>query len=87
MTMTVKLDPEMEQALRQCSAAQRRPASALIRDALGEYLAKEDNASLSAHALGADLFGRYRGPKDLAARRKAVMSELVNAKHPARSKR
>ena len=75
MTMTIKLAPEMEQQLRRRSAALGRPASALIREALAVYLVSTSAETPSAHALGADLFGKYAGPADLASERKAMVLE------------
>jgi hypothetical protein len=84
MTMTVKLGVELEQRLRRRSAALGKPASALIRDALVSYLNAESPAEASAHALGADLFGRHRGPADLASNRKADLADAWAEKHRAR---
>ena len=84
MTMTIKLAPEMEQALRRRSAALGRPASALIREALAQYLATDTPDALSAYALGADLFGRHRGPADLAELRKRHVADAWADKHAAR---
>ena len=84
MTMTIKLAPEMEQALRRRSAALGRPASALIREELAQYLATDTPDALSAYALGADLFGRHRGPADLAEQRKRHVADAWADKHAAR---
>jgi len=84
MTMSVKLDPEMVQRLRQRSAALRKPASALIRQALADFLARGTPEEMSAYALGADLFGRHRGPADLAERRKRQAAQVWAGKHRAR---
>lgn len=81
MTMTVKLDPSLEQRLRLHSAALGRPASELIREALLAYLDSAPARSPSAYALGSDLFGRFAGPTDLATRRKAAVAEAWGQKH------
>jgi plasmid stability protein len=81
MTMTVKLDPALEQSLRRRSAASGRPASELIREALQAYLAATPDPAPSAYTLGADLFGRHRGAPDLAAKRKQALAEAWQAKH------
>ncbi|HSV60343.1 MAG TPA: CopG family transcriptional regulator [Variovorax sp.] len=70
--MTIKLAPEMEQALRRRSAAMGKPASALIREALHAYLSTAAPASPSAYDLGADLFGKHRGPAQLASNHKTM---------------
>lgn len=84
MTMTFKLGPELEQKLRQRSAALRKPASALVREALASYLASGAPEEMSAYTLGADLFGRHRGPSDLAERRKSLTAKAWVGKHRAR---
>jgi hypothetical protein len=84
MTMTVKLDPSLEQRLRLHSAALGRPASELIREALLAYLDAAPRQAPSAYALGTDLFGRFAGPADLATRRKAGLAEAWDRKHAGR---
>jgi hypothetical protein len=81
MTMSVKLDPLLEQRLRQRSAALGRPASELIREALTAYLDRSAAEPPSAYDLGSDLFGRFSGPADLATRRKAALAEAGSGKH------
>jgi hypothetical protein len=76
MTMTVKLDPSLEQRLRQRSAALGRPAGEIIREALQVWLASTPAPPRTAYELGADLFGRHRGPTDLAESRKNVIAEV-----------
>ena len=80
MTMTVKLDPALEQRLRRHSAALGRPASELIREALVVYLDNAPAQAPSAYALGSDLFGRYGGPADLAASRKSALADVWSRK-------
>lgn len=86
MTMTVKLDPALEQRLRQRSAALGRPASDIIREALQVWLLSTPEPETSAYALGSDLFGRHRGPADLATRRKQVAVDLWTDKHAVRGR-
>jgi plasmid stability protein len=80
MTMTVKLDAPLEQALRIRSASVGRSASALMREALQAYLAQSEPAPLSAYALGQQVFGRYAGAPDMASQRKAVMHDIWREK-------
>lgn len=85
MTVTVKLDAILEEQLRRRAAASGATASDVIREALLAYLnAPRDAATPSAHALGADLFGRHRGAPDLAERRKALLADAWADKHRAR---
>ena len=85
MTMTIKLAPELEQTLRQRSAALGRPASALIREALQSWLEATPAPSVSAYALGEQLFGRHRGPGRLAANRKQALVDAWDARHARRA--
>ncbi len=85
--MTVKLAPALEHSLRQRSAALGRPASALIREALQAYLDSTPAAAASAYDLGKDLFGRHRGPADLAATRKQAAADEWAEKHRRRTAR
>jgi len=86
MTMTIKLAPELEQTLRQRSAALGRPASALIREALQSWLDATPAPSVSAYALGEGLFGRHRGPPQLAATRKQEVIQAWDAKQARRAR-
>lgn len=87
MTVTVKLDAMLEEQLRQRAAASGATTSDVIRAALLAYLNAPERASApSAHALGADLFGRYRGAPDLAERRKALLTETWSDKHARRQR-
>lgn len=84
MTMTIKLDPEMERQLRQRSAALGKPASAIIREALSAWLESTEVIETSAFKLGEDLFGKHEGPEDLADRRKSSYADLIASKHSLR---
>lgn len=84
MTMTVKLEPALEQRLRQRCVVRGVSASQVIREALVQWLDRQAEALPSAHALGADLFGRHAGPADLATRRKQALGEIWADKLAAR---
>jgi plasmid stability protein len=85
MTVTIRLDADLEELLRQRAAASGATTSDVIRQALIAYLkAPRDVPAPSAHALGADLFGRHRGAPELAARRKVLLADAWAAKHQAR---
>jgi predicted DNA-binding protein len=82
MTLTVKLDPEMEKALALRSDERGVPKSVVVKQALAEYLAKEP---MSAFEAGKDLFGRHgSGEGDLSARRGEHYAALVDAKRGRR---
>ena len=85
MTVTVKLDALLEEQLRQRAAASGATASDVIRQALLAYLSAPAKAAApSAHALGADLFGRHRGAPELAEQRKALLADAWVDKQRAR---
>lgn len=77
MTLTIKLEPDLEKALGARSAALGRPKSYLVREALRAYLTE----STSAYEIGRDLFARHAGPADLASNRKKYLAESVSEKH------
>ena len=76
MTLTVKLDPTLEQALRQRCSVQGRSVSDMVREVLQAYLATHPSEAPSAYALGEELFGRHHGPADLSTQRKAALAEV-----------
>lgn len=85
MTVTVKLDAALEERLRQRAAASGSTTSDVVRQALLAYLdTPAGHAPRSAHALGADLFGRHRGAPDLAEQRKDLIADAWAEKHRAR---
>ena len=86
MTMTVKLDPEMEREIRQRSAALDLPASAVIREALAAWLEANPDLERSAFELGEDLFGRYEGSGDLASGREESFADIAAERHAGRGR-
>jgi plasmid stability protein len=86
MAVSVKLDPPLEEQLRRRAAATQSSTSEVLRRALREYLATEPRAAAqpSAHALGSDLFGRFKGAPDLARQRKQALADIWTAKHKAK---
>jgi predicted transcriptional regulator len=85
MTVTIKLEAELEQQLRQRASSTGRSTSEVVRAALQAYLATEDaGPARSAYERGADLFGRHGGPADLARNRKREAAALWAERHQAR---
>lgn len=85
MTVTVKLDPLMEEQLRRRAAAGGCTTSEVIRSALQAYLqVPVEAAQPSAFSLGSDLFGRYQGTPELAQDRKRLLADSWAAKHAGR---
>ena len=82
-TLTVKLEPELEQALcRYCCQGGISIGVVVKKRAFSEYLAKEPPSGFEA---GKDLFGRHgSGARDLSTRRHQYFTEAVDAKHRCR---
>ena len=77
MTVTVRLDPMLEELLRRRAASTGRSISEVIRVALQSYLAEEAAApARSAFALGKGLFGRYAGAPGVAQARKRLLADV-----------
>lgn len=86
MTVTIKLEPMLEEQLRLRAQCTGRSTSDVVRAALQAYLAQpEAGPQRSAYELGADLFGRHAGTADLAAGRKAAVADAWQARHARRS--
>lgn len=85
MTVTVKLDPVLEEQLRQRAAGSGISTSELIRAALVAYLSDtEAPRAASAFELGRDLFGRHGGDAGLASQRRRALADAWSAKHRSR---
>jgi hypothetical protein len=81
MTLTVKLDAELESALERRCSAEGTTKRAVVQAALREYLAR----TRSPYELGKDLFGRYASRTgDLSRRRRELYAGLADAKRRAR---
>lgn len=83
MTITVKFPAGLEADLRRYAEARGTATSLVVREAVAQYLllAQADAAPPSAAALGADLFGRYSGPADLASQRRVAVADAWTEKH------
>ena len=86
MTVTVKLDTQLEERLRRRAAGSGRSTSEVIRAALLAYLNQPDEraAARSAFERGSDLFGRHHGPADLAQHHKQAAAEAWAERHAKR---
>lgn len=88
MTVTIKLEPTLEERLRQRAASTGRTTSDVVRAALQAYLdLPEAAAAPSAFALGAGLFGRHSGQADLAQRRKQAAADVWANRHATHARR
>jgi predicted DNA-binding protein len=82
MTLTVRLESELDRRLRERCQAEGKTKSEIVSTALRRYL---DEARPSAYDLGESLFGRY-GSRDgeAADHRKSVFRDAAAAKHRRR---
>ena len=82
MTISIRLEKPIEQALRKQIKSQKATLSAFVRDAIIEKIEREKNALPSPYELGKTLFGRYSSDRDdLSVNRKAILKEKLRAKH------
>lgn len=84
MTLTIRLDVELEQQLSRASAQSGLPKSQIVKQGLREYLAKL-TPKKTPYELGRDLFGKGpgSGEGDLSSKGKikARMSERIRAEN------
>jgi hypothetical protein len=82
MTITIRLPAKLETDLRRRLDRRDMRLSDFVRDAITEKLEREPALAASAYDLGKNLFGRYRsGRSDLSSNRKAILNEMLRAKH------
>jgi Arc/MetJ-type ribon-helix-helix transcriptional regulator len=82
VTITVRLPDSQEADLRARLEARNLTLSEFVREAIAEKLGREAADESSAAGLGRQLFGRHgSGRGDLAANRKAILAEALDAKH------
>ena len=81
MTISIRLEKPIEQALRKQIKSQKATLSAFVRDAILEKIEREKNNLPSPYELGKTLFGRYSSDRDdLSINRKAILREKLRAK-------
>lgn len=83
MTLTVRLDPELEDQLEGYCQAEGTTKSAVVTQALREYLATL-RQTRTPYELGADLFGadeREDYGQDVSRNYKVLLKEKLRAKH------
>jgi hypothetical protein len=84
MTVSIRLDPETEAALRDRLRRNGSSLSEFVRDAIREKLARTADRA-TPYAIGEPLFGRYAsGESDRSERRKAILREKIVDKHRRR---
>ena len=82
MTITIRLPEEIETELRRRLDARGFGLSDFVREAIAEKLDREAAGKPSAYELGKNVFGKHgSGRDDLSTNRKAILGELLRAKH------
>ena len=82
MTITIRLPAKLEAALRTRLDKRKAGLSAFVREAIAEKLERESDRRPSAYSIGNALFGKHgSGRHDLSSNRKAILSEMIRAKH------
>jgi len=83
MTLTVRLEPELESQLEDYCQAEGTTKSAVVTQALREFLSTL-RQQRTPYELGADLFGADtsdREPHDASRNYKQLLKEKLRAKH------
>jgi len=84
MTLSIRLDPDLEHDLERASAQSGLPKSQIVKQGLREYLAKL-TPKKTPYELGKDLFGKGpgSGEGDLSSKEKirTRMSERIRAEN------
>ena len=82
MTITIRLPAELEAELRLRLDARGFGLSEFVREAIAEKPDREADGRPSAYELGKNVFGKHgSGRNDLSTNRKAILGELLRAKH------
>ena len=84
MTITIRLDPELQKELDRAAELDGVSRSELVRECLQDYIARRKQRT-TAWGLGNEVFGQYAsGRSDLAANRKAILEEKLRARKDRR---
>jgi len=83
MTISIRLDKSVEEALRRRLQLSGIPLSEFVREAIREKLGKEADKP-SPYELGKHLFGLYGSREDLSTNRKQILREILDEKHRRR---
>jgi len=82
MTITIRLSEQLEAELRAELDARRVKLSEFVREAIAEKLDREATRRSALGEADQDFFGRHgSGRDDLSTNRKAILDELLRAKH------
>lgn len=82
MTTSIRMDEKLQRRLKQYATSRDVSTSWVVREALAEYLCKQE---LTPFEEGLEMFGKYRSDDTPAGQRssnrKALMRERIRAKH------
>lgn len=82
MTLTVRLDPELERRLESVCERRRTTKSAVVTDLVREFVAREPQESAYEVAVRLRVIGcDPTGPTDVAANAKKYVQRAIRAKH------
>ena len=84
MTVSVTFPADLEAGLREHAASTGVTTSVVIREAVAQYPVQARPVLPSAAALGADLFGRFSGPTELASQHHAQVAQVWAEKQAQR---
>lgn len=81
MPISIRLDAELEQAMRRYLRHHQVATSEFVREAIREKLDRETGAA-GPYQLGREVFGRYAsGHDDHSINRKALLKERLRERH------
>jgi predicted transcriptional regulator len=81
MTLTVRIDPELERQLEEVCRRQKTTKSEVVVNLVREYLARHPVRSAFETAEELGLIGCMEGEKDLSATAKQRAAAAIRAKH------
>ncbi len=82
MTISIRLDSEIERRLRHRLADEGIRLSDFVREAIQEKLANQDDEAATPYELGKELFGCCSsGARDRSGQRKLLIKQRIHEKH------
>jgi hypothetical protein len=83
MTLTVRLDPDLEKRFESACRRQRATKSAVVTDFVRAYVTRQHGPSSYEIAMKLGVVGSDRtGPRDAAAKAKKYLRRAIGAKRP-----
>ena len=83
MTLTVRLDPDLEKQFESACRRQRATKSTVVTDLVRAYVTRQHGPSSYEIAMKFGVVGSDgTGPRDAAAKAKKYLRRAIGAKHP-----